>query len=348
MPRWGLRAISLIAALTSVSVLSATSAAAAWHQHGTSMKPRQQWNANFGYCGETSFIAAGMRHGQYTSQWTARRLASPGIPQWRRDAQLLLGVNDRVAAKRMRLRVTRFDNHGQRSARRFLAWSKRRFVHGDDVIAGVFNNVRKLGEPPSLADSDYDHIVPVMGWGSATAYERNLGYRSTDVITFSDNGLSSVGRNTPFLFSYELGNFPKSRREASSVSGPLYSLKRRPPNYGIAVEGVADADRVLAPIRLTSSADGEGRQNAAKLKAPPAPRMIRLTAHAQLPRRRQAYDIYLYDRFSAVPRRDFNAHADRAIASWHVPAGHARTWRTTIEALSSETRVFRAVPAGAS
>ena len=43
--------------------------------------PRLQWNENSGYCGETSFISAGLHFGQYCSQFTARSLASPGVNQ---------------------------------------------------------------------------------------------------------------------------------------------------------------------------------------------------------------------------------------------------------------------------
>jgi hypothetical protein len=343
-----LRGIRGVAAVLALSALVFTaSAEAGWHQRGTALEPRQQWNANFGYCGETSFIAVGMRHGQYTSQWTARRLASPGVPQWKQDAQLLLGVNDLAAARRMRLRAAEFDNRRQRSTRRFLSWGKRHFLRGHDVIIGVFNNVRKLGEPLSLADPEFDHIVPLMGFGSATPFGKSLAYRRTDVLTISDNGLYDIGPNVPFLYSYELGRFRKTRKQASASGGPLYSLKRRPPSYGVAVNGVADRERVTVPVRLTSPANGEGQQNGAKLEAPPQPRRIRLTAHATLPLEERAYNVYLYDSFADVPREHFNARAERAVRTWHVPAGHPRKWRTTIEALSSDTRVFRAVPASA-
>jgi len=35
-----------------------------------------QWPANFGYCGEISFIVAGLYYGQYLSQYDARALVS--------------------------------------------------------------------------------------------------------------------------------------------------------------------------------------------------------------------------------------------------------------------------------
>ncbi|MFM6171542.1 MAG: hypothetical protein ACKPB4_05300, partial [Sphaerospermopsis kisseleviana] len=64
---------------------------------------RKQWNANGGYCGEASLISAGMHFGQYCSQFTAREAASPRAKQSDPKSQLLVGVNDRRAAKAMKL-----------------------------------------------------------------------------------------------------------------------------------------------------------------------------------------------------------------------------------------------------
>ncbi len=102
--------------------LAGAAPAPVWHQRGIDMAPRLQWNANAGYCGEMSFISAGMHFGQYTSQWTARALVAPGVAQWKASAQLLLGVNDLSAAKAMRLQATRFDSREQRSTEQYLRW----------------------------------------------------------------------------------------------------------------------------------------------------------------------------------------------------------------------------------
>jgi len=45
-----------------------------------------QWDANYGYCGEVSLISAGLYYGQYISQYDARALASPNVPQIKRGA----------------------------------------------------------------------------------------------------------------------------------------------------------------------------------------------------------------------------------------------------------------------
>ena len=66
------------------------------------------------HAGEVSFISAGMMFGQYTSQWTARSLASPGVAQTEESSQLLLGENDLAAASRMRLRAIGCTSTGPR------------------------------------------------------------------------------------------------------------------------------------------------------------------------------------------------------------------------------------------
>ncbi|MFM7146345.1 MAG: hypothetical protein ACKOW5_08410, partial [Actinomycetales bacterium] len=121
-----------------------------------------QWNANYGYCGETSLISAGMFYGQYTSQWTARSLASPGVAQTDRESQLLLGVNDMTAANRMKLSAVTFDSDQQTSTRQFLTWITSMVLRDHPVIIGLLLNMRRSdGELPG--DAEYDHIVPVLG-----------------------------------------------------------------------------------------------------------------------------------------------------------------------------------------
>ncbi len=348
--RWAVRvlvgaATLALAAGASIVPVQARAPGPTWWERGTAMEPRFQWNANFGYCGETAFIGAGMLHGQYASQWTARALASPGVPQWRSSSQLLLGVNDVRAARAMRLEGRPYGNESQASAAQFLAWVKDRFLRGDAVIIGVFNNTRLLNEG-GKGDPDYDHIVPVFGIGSARPLSGE-GYHPTDTITISDNGLHTIGRNIPYLYTYSFASFPRTRTQANALSGPLYSLRSTPPSYGIAITGVLDPDRVTIPVRLTSSAVGEGVQDEAVMRTPPPAKSITLTAHVRIPDPSRAYRVYLYDDFTQVPMRDFNARASRAIRSWTIPTGSGSSWSVTIRALSSDTRAFRAVPVSA-
>ena len=98
------------------------------------------------------------------------------------------------------------------------------------------------------------------------------------------------------------------------------------------------------PVRLTSDVNGEGEWNVAVGKQPPAPIPMTLTAHVSIPAGDVAYNLYLYDDFADVPAAGFNAAADRAIQMWQIPAGSGPIWRVTIDAMSDQTRIFRAVP----
>ncbi len=102
--------------------------------------PRLQWEANYGYCGETALISAGLYYGQYVSQFDARAIASPNVKQSKRGSQLLLGRNDGATAAQMRLKAVEWDSPTTANANRFLAWVKGNVVSGYPVIIGVYEN----------------------------------------------------------------------------------------------------------------------------------------------------------------------------------------------------------------
>jgi hypothetical protein len=285
-----------------------------------------------------------MQYGQYTSQWTARSLASPGISQTKPASQLLLGVNEVAAARSMKLDVESFEGLSNSSSARFLMWIKSQVVRGNPVIIGVFDNMRFFGERLP-GDAEYDHIVPILGVGSRTSLvASDRTYHPDDLIVFSDNGLSGAGTPASSIHQSRLGAFARTRTQANSVDAPIYSLPKGPINYGIAVTGVRDPDRVTIPVRLTSTAWGEGARDRNRLTAPPPPIFIQLTATVLMPRSDIEYTVYLYDDFAKVPIRNFNAAAANAIESWIIPPGSGPTWSKTVSVMSDQTRVIRAVP----
>jgi hypothetical protein len=310
--------------------------------------PRRQWNENSGYCGETSFISAGLYFGQYCSQFTARSLASPGVDQSNPSSQLLLGVNDTAAAARMKLAATPFPNRFQRSTREFLEWVKRQTLAGEVVVIGVFNNGIILEEWNSRfgGDRSYDHIVPILAWGSEVPLDR-LRFFPSDVLTFSDNGLfGPVGAppEYPFLFSYRLRDFPGSRYQANNPRGPIYMLKETPKSYGIAISGVLDPTGVTIPVRLSTNRDDEP-EIAKHGNIPPTPESLRLTATVTVPDQSVAYRLYRYDDFADVPSTGFNAAAGQAVEFWTIPPHSGATFHVEYEGRTSDSVIFRAVPA---
>jgi len=320
------------------------------YSHG--IAPRMQWNENSGYCGETSFISAGMHFGQYCSQFTAREIASPGINQADPASQLLVGVNDTYAARKMRLQAAEFYSAAQSSVRDFLRWTKSNTLAGNVVVMGVFNNGILLEEWTCRTDGDseFDHIVPVLGWGSnASLEDYSSEYIAGDVITISDNGLYGPFGAPPeyqFLYSYHLRKFTGNRVQANNPNGPVYLLKNQPQSYAIAIGGVLDLDEVTLPVRLTSDKNYEPEIGVGS-NLPPPPIPITLTATVTISNQSAAHVLYRYDNFDKVPVAGFNAAAANAVESWEIPPNSGPAFVVELQTLSNATAVFRAVPADA-
>lgn len=314
------------------------------------LPPRLQWNANYGYCGETSFIAAGLFYGQYCSQYTARSLASPGVPQSKSSSQLLLGVNDASAAKAMKLEAVAWNTRRQKNSTEFLAWVKGQVVDGHPTIIGVFTNeYRFYGDrKPNAGDPDYDHIVPVISVSSTkplVPYKDK--YFPNDVLTFSDNGLWAPKNKPSYLFSSQFSTFFKSRSQANAKTAPVYSLNNNASNYGIAITGVADTDGVTVPVRLKTSVNSEKPEMKDGSNTAPASSALTVTATVTLPDPDEEYVLYRYNHFANVPESDFNANAGNAAQSWTIPANSGATYTVSLPIRSNDTVIFRAVPSSA-
>jgi len=307
--------------------------------------PRFQWAENFGYCGETSLISAGLYYGQYASQYDARAWASDGANQSREDSQLLLGVNDVHAGAKAHLDVERWTGSGTED---FLAWVKANVLAGYPVIIGVYTNEQRLyGETDSTAgDAEYDHIVPVIGVGSNHPLT-DAGYYPDDTLTFSDNGL--VGDDTPegsaYLFTYAFGDFPKTRADANAADGPWYALASEGANYGVVVKGIV-GDGTL-PVRVATSVNYESPAISDGGTERPAASAVDLTVTVSGLDPGVDYLLYRYDDIDRVPEADFNANAASAGASWPIRLESGSEFAVVDARTSSDVAVYRAVPAAA-
>ncbi len=341
----------------------------------TGITARLQWNANSGYCGETSFITALMRNGGYTSQWTARAFAMPsGGSEASANSQLLLGSNghgitDLQVAQAMRLKAEDYNGSVETNTNDFLAWIKSHVLADETVIIGVYNNVPMLGESGS-GDPIYDHIVPVVGVGSNHALSGSSAstYYNDDIITISDNGLytpitNDVPSNSPenpansALYTFNVDDWQNYRAGANTSSSDTstYDLYSAPilisgsvQNYGTAVTGIID-DTTGGPaaiaVELTSNVNNEGFQDQAVLSSAPAGTPMTLTATAH-PVIGTVYNVYVYADFADVPLGDFNTAAASAshAPDYVIPAANGGVWSQTISLQTDETRIFRIVP----
>ncbi|HZZ00446.1 MAG TPA: hypothetical protein VFE36_12825 [Candidatus Baltobacteraceae bacterium] len=312
------------------AAVSASAPATAAVAARNDIPPRLQWNANFGYCGETSFISAGLYYGQWASQYEVRSIASDGRPQNRRDSQLLLGGNAMRAAQVMHLSVVKW-NDASASPASYLAWVEENVAMHRPVIIGVYTNEYKFygRTNPQAGDQTYDHIAPVVAAGNGR-------------ITFSDNGLWGPPR--PYLFTYRYSWFSRTRAQANARTAPPYSLPAGVRDYAVAIVGVLDPRHETLPVRVATNVNYEKPKMRNHSTVRPKPMPLVLTVTVSDLRQGVAYTLYRYDRFSDVPDERFNAKAERASKHWSIRLTSGSSFTIEESIMSDQVAVYRAVP----
>jgi len=315
-------------------------------QYRLDIAPRYQWEHNYGYCGEVSFISAGLYYGQYISQYDARAAAT-NAPQYAYRSQLLLGGTDMRAARNMHLAATEWNRKTEKSSQEFLAWVKENVMQGYPVVIGIYTNDYRFygNRNPQAGSPEYDHIVPIL---SIDARKSGNGYDPGDRIAFSDNGLLGSGPDrSRYVFSYPFGSFQRSRKQADGPHAPWYSLPDYGQNYGAVVTGVRDDDHETLPVRITTSANDEQPQIAKHSDTRPPADPLTLTVTISGLQPGQNYVLYRYDSLQAIPDSAFNANASQASEHWNVTGTSSGTYAVTEKIMTDDVAAYRAVPENA-
>ncbi|GAM22595.1 hypothetical protein SAMD00019534_057700, partial [Acytostelium subglobosum LB1] len=301
---------------------------------------RYQWNENHGYCGEVSFISAGLHFGQYVSQYETRALASPGVPQNKASSQLLIGVNGAKAASAMRLNYEEWDTVAENNTDYFLLWIKQHVAQGHPVVIGVYMNQYRFdgNTSPSAGDPQYDHIVPVIG--TSTNHSVN-SYHGSDTLTLSDNAEWERDDNPPYFFTYRFDEFQLSRKQANAKNGPLYSTADNAENYGIALTGVVDLKHETLPVSVETNVNYERPEIKDGTSTRPAamPLTLTITVHDVVPN--VSYVLYKYTSFNDVPESDFNGNSGNAASAIKFTIDSGSTYTTTDAIQSDELAIYR-------
>lgn len=315
------------------------------------LPPRLQWMNNNGYCGELSTVVAGLRFGQYFSQFDVRALASGN-----QRVEYLLGVNDVATAGKLKLKHIAYPNTclpdatatSRRCSNLFLAWIKAMTRRGYAVSFAVYTNSYLFDglSNPNAGSSEYDHIVSV---NRIVSNHSDDLYYDSDIISFSDHGIwtDDPSNLTSYIYTYTFQQFQGNRKQANARTGPVYTLPSAMPNYGIAHIGPVDDNNVLLNIRLQPNTYSELPEIRDRSSARPTASRITLsiTVSGLLPGVK--YNIYKYSNPSVVPTRSFNANASKAAWMTTVVGGASPTMVLTDSILSSDMAIYRAVRADA-
>lgn len=206
--------------------------------------PRYMWGWGpgvNGYCGETSFQSHGILFGNWISAEEVR--ASGG------GKELLIGVNDVSTAEDLLFDYEEWG--GTKSARRvkgiplkspqlnatsYVSWVVKHVDQGHVVVSGWFEKL-----PSSQADSDYDHIMPTIGYKKDSSSGAILGLIYNDLwgtqpryadlstaVTTRSNCLTTTKPTQPYDYCIPSSNV-----------------------YAIALTGNVDQNSETVPMTLT-------------------------------------------------------------------------------------------------
>jgi hypothetical protein len=329
------------------------------YHHINAIGPRYQWEHNNGYCGEVSFISAGLYYGQYLSQYDVRTLAwasqSAADREKTKDiqqsVQLLLRMDNAPVAKLLRLEADVCKVEGSLT---FLHWVKKNVVSGYPVIMGVFNNEYLIYNDKVTTDGDteYDHIVPVMGWGSSRPL--NGDDIHGDVILLSDNGLYGPctcpipDDTVAYYYHYPIPYFladrvlANTKHDANRVYSLLSLAEKKETgrmNYAIAIKGVLDENKETLPVKLTTSKNYEYPEIMNDHDRPESLSVtLTITVAGLTPG--QTYYLYHYEDENDVPVKNFNAESGDP---WQEIEATAATWTGSMVIQSKDKAFFRAV-----
>ena len=275
---------------------------------------RQQWYANYGYCGETSFIASAMFYGMYMSQYDVRAYTSLSRTQSTEKDQVLLGeASELAAANLFKLNYERWSDTSitPKYTDNFLRWVNGHLTSNHPVISAVYEYAGLVSIPGG--QPIYDHIITM------TNVSLDASGNPTSV-SFSDYGIITPGvgervynktQSTPYLFTYD---YPACRRNRvnATASSSEYSIvdasaTTKIKNYGLALTGVNTTEANLVRIQLTSNVSNfETNPMAEKSETRPAPNSINLVIHLYNLQANSTYNLYRFKDPFLLPISNFN------------------------------------------
>jgi hypothetical protein len=305
-----------------------------------------QWLNNAGYCGEVSTIMAGLKYGQYFSQYDVRAIAAASTDtDVQTNTEYLVGVNDEYAAKNLRLDSIEFDSSTAGNANGYLAWLKSMTRKGYAPTLTIYMNYYKFygSTNPSAGDAEYDHIVSVSQIYSQ--YDDDL-YHDDDIITIEDHGLWAPKVTGPvYLFNYTFAEFKGTRAQANDKNGNIYTLPSSPTtkNYGIAHTGPSDTSKELQTVTVTTSVNYEDPAIARNSNTRPAAMPLNITITASNLANGVNYVMYKYDDENKVPTGSFNRNSGAAKRVYAFQGTSTGTYSVTESIMSSDKAIYRCV-----
>ena len=268
--------------------------------HGTvilDIPPREQWCwsdqcPGVGYCGETGLQSAALHFGSWVSQEIVRNSDGPCSSSQKLTGvcQLLVGVNDVTSATNLKLKYTKWNsNLATPQSTAFLSWIKSSLDLGYPIVAGFY----AVGG----TDSDYDHIMTIIGYDSATSGTVSYVYWND----FSQQKTTKVSVSGLF-----------KTRSTCTDSAQSFCLPLNT-NFAIRIEGNQDSNGETLRAKLSVSSWTEPDYSSEDQVSPkPAPIQLASNLTISGVTKGYQYAILRFDDYSIVPVSNFGKSTQKA------------------------------------
>ena len=177
-----------------------------------------------GYCGETSLQSNGIFWGQYVSSEYVHKADG--------NSELLLGTGNEVtAAKALKMTYELWNNGGTTpDSADFIQWTRDHIDLGHGVVFGAFDKVPN-------GQSDYDHIMPIVGYQKDSVTDDTIGLWLNDLWSPQSRLITSIANRKQCTMATDEGN-------------PYDYCIPKDQNFAIAFLGVTDTSKETMRMKL--------------------------------------------------------------------------------------------------
>jgi len=311
------------------------------------IKPRQQWNIEGGFCGSISIQVLLMGHGAWVSEDLIRK-ANIGAKCFghneTKEGCEVGPENYAETAKGLRLKYDVWDyTQPKPQAKAFKAWLKSHLVRGAPVMwapmeKGAFPH-QPYGPTSTPGGGAFDHHEPIIGIGSNHNLSDATVYDDDWLLHYSNQDLMPYYRH---FSSLEDGLHMNGNCKSASTSYPnreAFPCFYDQVTYGLAVSGFDHSTPTL-PVQIDVDHQIEPNVRSSQKPVP-----FQATVTVSSLTAGQAYTLYRYKGFNSFPAKDFEHGYDHKLP--FVASSSTFTYKDPDSFLSNGAVYYIAVLASA-